>query len=138
MLRRTFWMALLSACLFNAGGCCCCCGPFAKIADSLRPHCVADDYRGGGSYYADCGCGELYIDDWHSNPPRCEPCDQCTACWTGPGVPPPMCSLPPRAGSIMPSGGVPEGAIIDGPMSDDMSSAQRTKARNPANSSTQR
>ena len=128
MIRRFLGLALLAATLSGASGCCCCCGPFAQLCDKLHPGCVADDYRGGGSYFPDCGCGELYIDDWHNNPPRCEPCDQCTACWTGPGVPPPCCTLPPRAGSIMPSDGPGGGPMSDGPTPGyDVSSTRRRK-----------
>jgi hypothetical protein len=30
------------------------------------------------------GCGEIYIGEWISDPPDCcDPCDQCTGCWTG-------------------------------------------------------
>src|SRR5262245_49886415 len=30
------------------------------------------------------GCGEIYWGEWVSDPPDCcDPCDQCTGCWTG-------------------------------------------------------
>lgn len=30
------------------------------------------------------GCGEIYWDEWCSDPPDCcDPCDKCSGCWTG-------------------------------------------------------
>lgn len=40
------------------------------------------------------GCGEVYCDEWYSDPPDCcDPCDQCHGCFTGPGGGP--CCLGP-------------------------------------------
>ena len=68
MLRRIHWLVLLLAAGASASGCCCCCcnGPFQRLMHGPQ---VCDDYRGGGSYYCGCGCGETYYGDWKSSPP---------------------------------------------------------------------
>jgi hypothetical protein len=76
----------------GCGGGCCGCGLFHHWFCNDYP----DDYRGGGSYWCDCGCGELYCGDWHSSPPHDDPCDNCGN-WTGCGDEPlPAYQLPPR------------------------------------------
>ncbi|HEV3417739.1 MAG TPA: hypothetical protein VG056_13020 [Pirellulales bacterium] len=86
-LKRALFVLLAVAGLIGSSGCCCCCSPCNGCGDGcgngcgcglLGRRCLPDDYRGGGSYWCDCGCGELYLGDWHSFPPeRCDPCDCC-------------------------------------------------------------
>ena len=63
-----------------------------------------DDYRGAGSYWCGCGCGELYLGDWKSNPPHCDPCD-CCGNYTGDNRQCPSYQLPPRVNTISRTGG---------------------------------
>jgi hypothetical protein len=76
-------------------GCCRCC-----LFPSLFPWLRGEHCKGAGERYgcgSQCGCGDLYINDWRSQPPRCEPCS-CCGNWVGPGEPMPSYQLP-RAGS---------------------------------------
>jgi hypothetical protein len=130
-LRRLLFLALATAGLFATSGCCCCCSPCGGggspcgrcgLLDACgltcggccspcggcgllgRRYCLPDDYRGAGSYYCDCGCGELYLGDWHSFPPKCcDPCDcygNYTGCQEEGGA---WYQLPPRVGTVGPA-----------------------------------
>ena len=105
--QRFLFALLATAGLIASSGCCCCnsgCGNGCACGGCgcgilHRPwfnRDYPDDYRGGGSYFCDCGCGELYLGDWHSNPPHDDPCD-CCGNWVGCGNEPlPAYQLPPR------------------------------------------
>lgn len=87
------------------GGCCCvdqCCGG-PNAVDALFScggtgcgDCCYDSEPGYGpagylKHHASCGagCGEVYVDEWISDPPDpCDPCDHCGN-WTGPRCCPP-------------------------------------------------
>jgi hypothetical protein len=84
-----------------------CCGePFGGSVWSWLTGCgrYPDESCGAGSYHCGCGCGELYLGDWHSFPPRCcDPCD-CYGNYTGcHGEGGPWYQLPPRVGSAGPA-----------------------------------
>lgn len=84
------------------------CGLFPCLFPWIR----SERCKGGGERYGECGqcgCGELYLGDWRSQPPRCEPCNCCGG-WVGPGEPIPSYQMPPRAGS-----GYGYGQIVPGP-----------------------
>src|SRR5262245_51961750 len=111
MLARTFF-ALFASSLAAAGGCCCVqgnCGPQGVQCCCLclpKPIVwdgTCNECAHGCESCADCcgdcgilsclwrkktcgmGCGEIYIGEWISDPPDCcDPCDQCSGCWTGP------------------------------------------------------
>jgi hypothetical protein len=58
------------------------CGPYS---DGLLGHCAL--FRGclRGCLSCGRGCGEIYCDEWKSDPPDCcDPCDQCYGQFTGP------------------------------------------------------
>jgi len=105
MLARTC-LALLASSLAAAGGCCaphyggdcCLCLPKPIVWDGSCNEC-APDCESCADCCGDCGilsflrrkkicgmgCGEIYLGEWISDPPDCcDPCDQCTGCWTGP------------------------------------------------------
>jgi hypothetical protein len=62
-------------------GCCDGCGP---CRDGLLAHCFM--FKGlRGCWTCGRGCGEIYCDEWKSDPPDCcDPCDQCFGEYTGP------------------------------------------------------
>jgi hypothetical protein len=100
---------LLDACGLTCGGCGSPCGgcgllPFGGCGLLGGRWCLPDDYHGAGSYYCNCGCGELYLGDWHSFPPKCcDPCDchgNYTGCQAEGG---PWYQLPPRVGTVGPA-----------------------------------
>jgi hypothetical protein len=106
-LRRGFLTLLTVAGLIGSSGCCCCspcntCGNGCGCG-LLCGRELPDDYRGAGSYWCDCGCGELYCGDWHSYPPEC--CDPCDCCgnYIGPHHHGPGYQLPPRVGTAGPA-----------------------------------
>lgn len=95
MYRSTHrWIALLAFIVLGASGCCVHrtmgpqdpCGP----PDSgLRPWKASQCESCGGGTFAEkascrTGCGEIYWDEWLSDPPDCcDPCDDCGN-WVGP------------------------------------------------------
>ena len=97
---------LLDACGLTCGGCASPCGGCGLLGCGLLGGrcCPSDDYQGAGSYYCGCGCGELYLGDWHSFPPKCcDPCDchgNYTGCHDEGG---PSYQLPPRVGTVGPA-----------------------------------
>jgi hypothetical protein len=111
-LKRALLASLLLIAFAGVGGCCCspcgrcggggdcgscgCCS--CGLCDLLCQSELPDDYRGAGSYWCDCGCGELYLGDWHSCPPECDPCD-CCGNYIGPQGYAPW-QLPPRFGTV--------------------------------------
>lgn len=74
-------------------GCCNDCGPSpcepcgnycGGCRDGLLSHCFL--FNGiRGCWTCNRGCGEIYCDEWKSDPPDCcDPCDQCCGEFTGP------------------------------------------------------
>ncbi len=120
-LKRIALLSIIAAALCGSSGCCCCspcgscgggcsscgggcggcaggCGGGCGLCGLLSKRELPDDYRGAGSYWCDCGCGELYCGDWHSYPPDCDPCD-CCGNYIGPQDHIPGYQLPPRVGT---------------------------------------
>jgi hypothetical protein len=83
-------------------GCCNDCGPSACESCGDRcggcPDCGLLSHCGplGGlrwCWSCNRGCGEIYKDEWYSDPPDCcDPCDRCYGQFTGPGA---YCCLGP-------------------------------------------
>src|SRR5262245_20621057 len=86
-------------CMPNCGGCGGCCSPYPMVWNgccnecSHAPHVSCADCCGECGIipyltrHKSCGqgCGEIYWGEWYSDPPDCcDPCDQCSGCWTGP------------------------------------------------------
>lgn len=82
--------------------CGCGCGRCGfPLFPNLFPWLRCERCKGAGERYScgsQCGCGDLYLGDWRSQPPRCEPCN-CCGDWVGPGEPRPCYQMPPRVGS---------------------------------------
>ena len=89
------------ACGSSCGGACgSSCGGSCGLCSLFCRRTLPDDYRGAGSYYCGCGCGELYLGDWRSSPPKCcDPCD-CNGNYAGFVEQGPAYQLPPRAGTL--------------------------------------
>lgn len=86
----------------NSCGSCGSCGGCCPLSFLFCKRELPDDYRGGGSYWCDCGCGELYCGDWHSYPPTCDPCD-CCGNYVGPHEHDPSYQLPQRYNTAGPA-----------------------------------
>jgi|GEM_PF-3234444 len=113
-LKRALFASMLLAASVGTSGCCCSpCGQCSDCGSCASCGCGScalgrlfcgdfpDDYRGAGSYWCDCGCGELYLGDWHSCTPECDPCD-CCGNYIGPQGYAPW-QLPPRFGTVGPA-----------------------------------
>ncbi len=93
--KRLLLALVAMAGLIGSSGCCCCgCG---GCREALFHRDRPDDYKGAGSYFCGCGCGELYCGDWHSTPPHDDPCDCCGNWVGGCEESMPAYQLPPRA-----------------------------------------
>lgn len=69
MLARKLIALYAILVLCTSSGCC--------IRRMLCAECCDPCDRGAFTYYPGNSCGEAYYGDWHSYPPKCEPCDQC-------------------------------------------------------------
>lgn len=102
MMRRTLVAGMLFAISFFASGCCTDCqhnrqGLFRTLPNRQAASCGQCGGGGCGSCTAatpfahlrqmlagGAGCGEIYVDEWISDPPACkDPCDDCGN-WIGP------------------------------------------------------
>ena len=64
----------------------CCCGPVCGPAPCGPRGCGPPPllHHLGSQMRCASGCGEIYLGEWHADPPTCDPCD-CNGHWTGHG-----------------------------------------------------
>jgi hypothetical protein len=93
MFERILAAGCLAAWIIAAGNGCCCRGPMRGDLYAHRQAAAPCDACGGGGChecrmpcfkrprfpkkFCGSGCGEIYWDEWHSDPPSCDPCDDC-------------------------------------------------------------
>lgn len=69
MLTRKLLILCVVFASIGSSGCC--------IRRILCDECCDPCDRGAFTYYAGKSCGDAYYGDWHSHPPKCDPCDGC-------------------------------------------------------------
>ncbi len=94
MFERIFAAGCLAAWTIAAGNGCCCHGRAGHGGPYVHHEVAAPCEGCGGGGCDECcvpcakrprypkkfcgsGCGEVYWDEWHSDPPTCDPCDDC-------------------------------------------------------------
>jgi hypothetical protein len=70
MMFRRLIALVVGLVLLNSSGCC-------WLRRVLCDDCCSPCDTGAFTYYAGRSCGEAYYGDWHSHPPKCDPCDDC-------------------------------------------------------------
>ncbi len=70
MVARSLLMVAVAIILIGSSGCC-------LVRRVLCDECCPPCETGAFTYYAGESCGEAYYGDWHSHPPKCDPCDNC-------------------------------------------------------------
>jgi hypothetical protein len=70
MVARRLLALLLAVLLLSSSGCC-------WLRRVLCDECCSGCETGAFTFFAGRSCGEAYWSDWHSHPPKCDPCDGC-------------------------------------------------------------
>lgn len=70
MFARRLLAVAIVALLLSSSGCC-------WLRRVLCDECCSGCETGPFTFFAGRSCGEAYWGDWHSHPPRCEPCWKC-------------------------------------------------------------
>ncbi len=70
MVARRLFAVAIAVLLLSSSGCC-------WVRRVLCDECCSGSETGAFTYFAGRSCGEAYWGDWHSHPPKCDPCDTC-------------------------------------------------------------
>jgi hypothetical protein len=70
MVARSLFALAIAILLSSSSGCC-------LVRRVFCDECCSPCDTGAFTYYAGRSCGEQYCGDWHSHPPKCDPCDRC-------------------------------------------------------------